>query len=998
MMLHHPRLRTRGIGVALAMMLLSGLAVAPLSHSAVVPSASISQAKARAVEFQRVGLLGDVQEQLAQISAFNPAEGAAFAAGTDFWNSSLSSFQITGDADPTKASGIPDGLPNLRSHVFVVLGHVLNNDGTPSQQLINRVQVAKAAADKYPNSRIMVTGGQPRNGNTEGQVMQGLLRDLGVDDSRIIVENQSSDTPDNATMSMAILYGSAMTGADRVDSVSLITAGWHMRRGTVLYQFASRLAQARNGYDHLIEVKNGAACMTSNCQNSDYVNPPGYPGANERNLIAQNVAKVAGVNVGGTDGNGGELASFRTGTNGLRRSVAKFVYLQREGFKGDDASPRNNVLDLRRAIDELGDVSSVYGKEFGALNQAWDQALRQTDINDKIPTTGIPGTGHAFVVLGADSGTGTKTSARLDKARDALKQYPGSIAVLAGNQAEINAGNNGLITRGIPTSRIVLTQAGTNAQTGAFQTANTLYSLGNITTFTIITSPDYVRRPSVLFPVADILRRNAWGANTKIQLLGHIVETASGATPDSGLPSDSQRNQIIDNVNDLFDFSSSDFGNWNNPAPVLSTLTGITATPPVKTHYVVGDPIDRAGLKVQANVDNGTTRTLDITDLATVATSTVTAGQTNIEVSYTYRGTTRSTQVPITVRSANADSLVAALDEAAGLSESEFTAESYATLAAAVAQANTVVGNLASTTQEVAAALSAVQAARAGLIEVKPTVHITLGSPHADGSYVYGAIATITATPSLPDRPVAKIEYATTAGWQVYGSPVVLPVGTYELRARATDSTGITSGVESVRVTVKPLTPSLTLSTRAVKFGTGGKATVTVRANGAAVTSGTVTLRSGSKNLGTGKVIAGRAVISLNKKLAVGKYPIVVSYTPAAGTPLKPVSVSKAGTVSVTKVAPKKISVKRLKGKAKVGNRLTIRVRVSPVAGAKITGKVTVKVGGKAVGTAKVGKAGKYYQAKVRTKKLVRKGKLQVTFAGNSTYLKTTAKTKVAIK
>ncbi|GAA2240373.1 hypothetical protein GCM10010401_11260 [Rarobacter faecitabidus] len=995
------------IAMTAAASLLPGLVVAaaPSSNAASLPPASIAQAEARAIEFQRIGLLDDVQEQLAHIKTFNQAEGVAFAAATDFWNNSLVNYQIQGNVDPTQASGIPDGLPNQRSHVFVVLGHVLNNDGTPQQQLLDRVEVAKTAAAKYPNARIMVTGGQPRNGHTEGQVMHDLLVGGGISENRIIVENQSSDTPDNSTMSMAILYGPTMVGADRVDSISLITAGWHMRRGTILYQYASRLTQARNNADHLIEIKAGAACITSACQNGDYVNPPGYPNSNERNLIAQNVAKVAGVNVGGSDGNGGELSTFRTGTGGLRRAIAKFVYLQREGFAGNDAAPRNNTADLRRAIADLGDVSSVYGREFGELNRAWDAALRPLDITPSIPTLPSNGSGHAFVVLGADSGTGNATAGRLNVAVTALNQYPNAIAVVAGNQAEIDAGYNGLISRGISASRIVRTQAGSNAQTGAFQSMNTLYSLGNISKYTLITSGDYVRRPLVLFAVADMLRRNAWGSATKIELAGHIVETLSGRSGDASLPDSTKRNQIIDNVDDLFDFSASDLSSWNTPAPVLSTLAEITATPPVKTAYVVGDAIDTTGLKVQAKLDNGTVRVVDVTDLATLTLpSTTAAGPANIAVSYTYRGTTKSAQVPVTVRAANVDALTSALDEAAAITPDDFTAESYAALTAAVSNASTVIADLQATSEEVANARTAVQAALDGLVALVPTVQVTLTTANGNGTYPQGATATVTATPALAERPVASIEYATTGTWQAYSGPVTLPVGGYQFRARATDSVGRVSAVATLDVVVvaatPPITsiaPTLTVAAPSARFGAGAKVTVKARANGAAVSAGTVTVQTGAKVLGTGKITAGQATISLDKKLKVGKYPISVRYFPVAGTALLPAVVPRAGTVTIGKAAPK-ITVKRTKGTAKRGSRVTLRVRIAAIAGAAPSGAVTITLGGKKVGKAKIRKSGKFCQATIKTKKLARKGKLKASYTGNATYAKKTVTSKVKIK
>ncbi|WP_052759389.1 YdcF family protein [Paenibacillus sp. DMB20] len=58
--------------------------------------------------------------------------------------------------------------------------------------------IFEKAKDDYPNSIIVVTGGVPKNGVTEADNMTKWLVEHGVAESRILPENQSTDTVENA--------------------------------------------------------------------------------------------------------------------------------------------------------------------------------------------------------------------------------------------------------------------------------------------------------------------------------------------------------------------------------------------------------------------------------------------------------------------------------------------------------------------------------------------------------------------------------------------------------------------------------------------------------------------------------------------------------------------------------------------------------------------------------------------------------------------------------
>ena len=67
-----------------------------------------------------------------------------------------------------------------------VLGYGLNPNGTMRTILRRRVLTGLTVAQFFPQSPIIVTGGNPQSGNTEAGQMAGMLRLLGFPDDRII--------------------------------------------------------------------------------------------------------------------------------------------------------------------------------------------------------------------------------------------------------------------------------------------------------------------------------------------------------------------------------------------------------------------------------------------------------------------------------------------------------------------------------------------------------------------------------------------------------------------------------------------------------------------------------------------------------------------------------------------------------------------------------------------------------------------------------------------
>lgn len=137
----------------------------------------------------------------------------------------------------------PDGLPTDSTHAFVVLGYQLNADGSMTDELKGRCQVAYNCAMKYPNSYVVVAGGGTAKNNpsvTEADSMKDyLVNTLGLDESRIIVENQSKTTVQNAENTFTILYKNY-----DISTITMVSSQYHLKRASLLY-YAESLIKAR---------------------------------------------------------------------------------------------------------------------------------------------------------------------------------------------------------------------------------------------------------------------------------------------------------------------------------------------------------------------------------------------------------------------------------------------------------------------------------------------------------------------------------------------------------------------------------------------------------------------------------------------------------------------------------------------------------------------------------------------------------------------------------
>lgn len=107
---------------------------------------------------------------------------------------------------------------------IVILGYGLTPEGTMRLILHTRVLAGLAVAQIFPQAPIIVTGGNPRNGNTEAEQMGKMLRLYGIPRERIILEERANSTVQNAAFSVPLAKQASTSG------IILVTSSSHQDR------------------------------------------------------------------------------------------------------------------------------------------------------------------------------------------------------------------------------------------------------------------------------------------------------------------------------------------------------------------------------------------------------------------------------------------------------------------------------------------------------------------------------------------------------------------------------------------------------------------------------------------------------------------------------------------------------------------------------------------------------------------------------------------------
>ena len=110
---------------------------------------------------------------------------------------------------------------------LIVLGAGVNGT-VPSLTLQDRINAAYDFLSVHPNTVAVLSGGQgPRENITEAACMYRELTQMGIDSSRLLLEEKSTSTMENLTFSMNVLED--ITGI-RPEKVGILSSEYHIFR------------------------------------------------------------------------------------------------------------------------------------------------------------------------------------------------------------------------------------------------------------------------------------------------------------------------------------------------------------------------------------------------------------------------------------------------------------------------------------------------------------------------------------------------------------------------------------------------------------------------------------------------------------------------------------------------------------------------------------------------------------------------------------------------
>lgn len=201
------------------------------------------------------GTYGSEAEDLAaglleELCAADPAAGEKWTDIMALWETANTDLEIHENI-------LPDGLPETDELCLVVLGFQLNPDGSMKDELIERLKVALACAEKYPNAFVVCTGGGTAAENdsaTEAGEMGKWLTENGVDAQRVIVEDRSLTTAQNAIYTFRILQEKY----PQVKQLAIISSDYHIATGTLLFGAEAILLAEQAGEETIRVVSNAA--------------------------------------------------------------------------------------------------------------------------------------------------------------------------------------------------------------------------------------------------------------------------------------------------------------------------------------------------------------------------------------------------------------------------------------------------------------------------------------------------------------------------------------------------------------------------------------------------------------------------------------------------------------------------------------------------------------------------------------------------------------------
>ena len=186
------------------------------------------------------------EQALSGLASLDPSLGEKWTRIMDLWETPV-----------MVNTELPDNLPEDDSLCLVGLGFQLNPDGTMRDELIERLKVMLTASKKYPNALIVCTGGGTAADDpaaTEAGRMAEWLSAQGVDPSRLVVEDHSLTTTQNAVYTFDILAAQY----PQIKQIAIISSDYHIATGTLLFGAEATLLAEQAGEETIRVVSNAA--------------------------------------------------------------------------------------------------------------------------------------------------------------------------------------------------------------------------------------------------------------------------------------------------------------------------------------------------------------------------------------------------------------------------------------------------------------------------------------------------------------------------------------------------------------------------------------------------------------------------------------------------------------------------------------------------------------------------------------------------------------------
>lgn len=129
------------------------------------------------------------------------------------------------------ASGETNWKQAEKADYAIVLGAAVQDNGTASRIMRNRLAAAMEFMEKNPQAKVILSGGQGGDEpETEAKCMYDTLVSMGADPKRLILEDQSHTTRENLMNSMEIIRKNGGTE----HGIALITSEFHQRRAAYI--------------------------------------------------------------------------------------------------------------------------------------------------------------------------------------------------------------------------------------------------------------------------------------------------------------------------------------------------------------------------------------------------------------------------------------------------------------------------------------------------------------------------------------------------------------------------------------------------------------------------------------------------------------------------------------------------------------------------------------------------------------------------------------------